>query len=70
VKIDMAGVIRGLVIDQEKNEIQILIESVVHADTIPELKFQEEEGQKSESATLINWLTINPTLGIFILHLV
>jgi hypothetical protein len=45
--------------------MQILVESIVHADTIPELKTDEQE-IKSESATLIHWLTINPSQGHYL----
>ncbi|XP_059488690.1 nudC domain-containing protein 1 [Neocloeon triangulifer] len=61
-KIDVVGVLKGLVSNQESNEIHVLIESVVHSESIPELKYQDED-QPSESATLIHWLTVNPTLG-------
>jgi hypothetical protein len=62
VSVGNRGILRGLFVDTNKEEMQILVESIVHADTIPELKTDEQE-IKSESATLIHWLTINPTRG-------
>lgn len=56
------GILRGLFADANKEDMQILVESVVHTDTIPEIKTDKEK-ISSESATLVNWLTINPTLG-------
>jgi hypothetical protein len=64
VSVGNRGILRGLFVDTNNEEMQILVESIVHADTIPELNTNKQE-ISSESATLVHWLTINPTQGNF-----